>query len=473
MNAKTPYKPSPATIAVYDVIAIGGGLAGLTAARCLLQAGEQVLVLEAQNRVGGRTFTQTLCDGTRFDLGAQWIGRGMTRMYELIDELGLHTFPQYNQGKKLICLGKKIYTNKNIVAALPAESRKEWRSAIAKIDALAKTVDIEDLTATPNAENWDRTSIEQWARQHFHTDTAYRLFRTSIRDLFSAELSDVSMLDFLYAERINGGFMLESTTEGGLLQDKIVEGAQAIAECLAAQLGDRVILGCPVREIEQLSDCVRVVTNDHVYFAKQIVVAIPLTQISRIEFKPALPRKLSRSLQKLRMGAQIKCFALYDRAFWRESGYTGELILDDLIAYDATSANGKHPGLVVLIGGDRAIEWSDFEASKRQQAVLDSLARGFGEVARHPQEYLEKDWVVEPWIEGGYGVYMPPGAMTASFEVPNLSEPIGAIHWAGSELATSFPGYMEGAIDSGERTAAEVLRALTVNSDRLSVKSLG
>jgi monoamine oxidase len=165
-------------------------------------------------------------------------------------------------------------------------------------------------------------------------------------------------------------------------------------------------------------------------------------------------------MQRLEMGSVIKCFALYSEPFWR--GRPVNIVDPELTVIDhtldASTPGDQHYALVAFIGGDDAVVWSDRSFSDRRDAVLDGLARIFGEEARTPIEYFDHDWLTEPFIGGGYSCYAPPGVMTAGYE--ELHDPIGPIHWAGTEMATTYQGYVEGALEAADRAVAEVLSAL-------------
>jgi monoamine oxidase len=453
VNVKGPSRRPP----VLDVIIIGAGFAGLTAARQLQSQGKHVLVLEAQERVGGRALTRALGNGKQVDLGAQWVGPQMSRVYQLIQEFGLHTFPQH--GDDLL--------------PLPNEKPEDWALLTTEIDTLLATVDMQHPASTPDAIVWDGMSLEDWKQNHLHTETLRSLFDAIVRGALTAEPKDLSMLHFLYTTRSGGGLERMFATAGGAQQDRIVEGMQTLAVRLAESLGDRVRLSSPVRKIEQLSDRVRVVADGFTGYAKRVIIAIPPTQAQRIQFLPVLPRRRMRSMQRMVMGSVIKCFAFYDRPFWREFGPMPDLNSESLLideVYDATSADGSCPALVAFIVGDQSVYWSDRSLPERQEAVIDALAQVFGDVARHPVQYLDYDWLTTPWVEGGYHCYAPPGVMTAGFE--ELGEPIGLIHWAGTETATEFYGYVEGALESGERAAQEVLTSIEVTTPGVKIATL-
>ena len=179
---------------------------------------------------------------------------------------------------------------------------------------------------------------------------------------------------------------------------------------------------------------------------------------AQIDYEPTLPLIRTALTQRFLMGAAIKCIALYDRPFWKDRGFSGELISDQgAVGYalDGTKENGKQPALTAFMEGLRAREWSDRTSDERRSVVLRELAAFFGPEAEHPTDYFDQDWTAEQWTRGCSAGFATPG--TLSHYGPALREPIGRIHWAGSETAREWFGYMEGAIESGERAAREVL----------------
>jgi monoamine oxidase len=161
------------------------------------------------------------------------------------------------------------------------------------------------------------------------------------------------------------------------------------------------------------------------------------------------------------MGTVIKVHSIYDTAFWREAGLTGQASSDSgamRITFDNSPDDGSRGALLGFIEGDEGRYWGQRSPEERRAAVLDCLVNYFGEAAGHPNEYVEQSWVEEEYTRGCYAGYMPPGVWTAYGGA--LRTPVGRLHWAGTETATVWNGYMEGALLSGERAAAEVLTAL-------------
>jgi monoamine oxidase len=439
-----------------DVVVIGAGISGLAAALQIHRAGRSVLVLDADDRIGGRLRTHRLSDGTAFDLGGQWIGtdREMPRVNALLRTYGLTTFKQVDSAAMDLTAYK--------LESMPRLTRAEWEWFTAKLEALAASVDTVHPSNTPDATLLDAVSVEEWKRANLDSRVLWDVFDQAVRTEYTLEPKDVSMLYFLYAMRTSSGLEEMFSSDGGSHSYRVTEGLAALCDRIAEELGeDRVLLGYQVYDLIHRGDGVRIVAENAIIEADRAIVALPPNQVSRIDFDPLLPRRRSWLLQRLEMGSVIKCFALYDTPFWRGRPVTvvdpQHTVLDHTL--DASSPNDSHFALVAFIGGDDAVVWSDRTPEERRAVVLESLAKSLGPEALHPIDYFDHDWLSEPFIGGGYSCYAPPGVMTSGYE--EIMAPIGPIHWAGTEMGRLYQGYVEGALESAERAAAEVLTALT------------
>ena len=438
-----------------DVVVVGAGISGLVAGRLLAQAGLEVMVLEAHHRVGGRLLTKRLEDGSAFDLGGQWISPEMPRVNRLIRELGLTTFEQHDSGRIDL-------------AALPLSAmdrlvQAEWEWVKAKLEVLVDRVNVERPSLTPDAVELDVRSVEDWKRENLESPYLRNLFDQIIRTEYTIEPKDFSVLHLLYSLK-SGGFEGIFGLDRGNETLRIAEGMQTLCTKLAEELGQHLRLDCQVNEIVHSENGVTILAEGITLEAAHVILAIPPNQIIGIDFDPVLPRRRTKLMQRLEMGSVIKCFALYDKPFWRGRPVNpidpDKLLFDDTI--DATPFGEQHPALVAFIGGDDAVLWSDKPPAIRRRAVLEDLALVFGEEALYPVHYFDHDWLTEPFIGGGYQCYAPPGVMSGGFE--ELRQPIGCIHFAGTETAVYFYGYVEGAMEAGERAAREVLQGLGIGA---------
>ena len=444
-----------------DVIVIGAGAAGLTAAYELKKQGLSVLVLEARDRVGGRTWSGEL-DGAEVDWGGEWIGAGQPRIYRLIEELGLRTFATYDTGKKVLEVGGRLSTYSGTIPHMAPWKLIQIQLAIWIIDGMANKLDIASPWLHENAAQWDSTTLDALRRRFMWSADARGTMDAAMRTIFGAESGELSLLHALAYVRSAGSLNNLISTESGFQHDRIAGGAQAVALALSRAVGDeRVLLGQPAAAVAQDASGVTVTAaGGERYRAQRAIVAVPLPLGSRIEFTPQLPALRQQLMQRTAMGAAVKCFLRYERPFWREQGFSGEAASGDgpiAVTFDQCNEDGGSACLLAFVGGKYARTWHRRDPQERQQVILDRLAAYFGPEAKQPLAYAECDWCEQPWSGGAPIALFPTGAL--SIHGPALRAPVGRVHWAGTETARQCMGFIEGAVESGQRAAEEARAA--------------
>jgi monoamine oxidase len=439
-----------------DVVVAGAGLAGLTAARELTGAGLEVRVLEARDRVGGRTLSQSIGEHPEdiVEVGGQWVGPTQHEILSLAEDLGIGTYPTHATGKNLFEDGSgKLKRYSGTIPMLAPHVMVDYGQADLRLKRLVKRVNPEAPWDAEDAERLDEQSFASWVRRTARTKTAREALAVACRAVFAVEPADVSLLHLLFYAASAGGWDDLLDTEGGAQQDRLAGGTQQLSVRMAEELGDRVVLSSPVRSIR--SDADGVVAGE--VRARRAIVAVPPALAGRIDYEPSLPGPRDQLTQRMPMGSVIKCMAVYDEPFWRQDGLSGQAISlpgPAQVVFDNTPPNGS-PGLIAFLEGRDARELARVSETERRDAVLRVFQRLFGRRAAHPVHYVDRDWTAEPYSRGCYGGVFGPGAWTGFGRM--LREPIGRIHWAGTETATRWMGYMDGAIQSGKRAAAEVL----------------
>lgn len=440
-------------------IVVGAGLAGLTAARQLAAAGRDVLVLEARDRVGGRTWTRDV-HGARLDVGAQWLDATQTRMLALCDEFGLARFPTHVDGDTVLLHRGRRSTYTGTIPRLSPLTLVQVQAFLSSAEKrLAGRIDPAAPHEAPDAADLDGTPLAAWLRRNAPGSSAREVIDVAITTIFGAEADELSTLWTGAYAAAGGGMLRLAATEGGAQELRFVDGAQSVALHLAEELGDAVVTGAPVAGVAWGKAGVAVHDRTgRTWDGRDVVVAVPPNLAAKVDWDPVLPHERQQVHQRWAMGATTKVIAVYDRPFWREAGLSGEAVAtaSDLTAtFDNTSHDGSVPSLVSFVVGDRGRAWSRRPASVRQRLVLDHLIRAFGPYAGEPVDLIEQDWTTEPFT-GGCPVANPAVGALARFPEA-IRSPVGPIHWAGTETATEWTGYMEGAVQSGERAAAEVL----------------
>ncbi|EFA78585.1 amine oxidase [Heterostelium album PN500] len=450
---------------LYDVIIMGGGVSGLRAATLLAAQSKSVLVLESRDRVGGR-INSVEFDGYRWDIGGQWVGPAQKRLLSLIQELGQSTFPQQQQGKKVVEINGVFGNYTGTIPPLGMVGLIESQVALYRLERMAQTIDPQCPWDHKNAEAWDNISAQAWVDKNIWTELARKMIHIAVTSVFSTDPKEISFLYLLHVFRASGGVMRTLEVPNGAQQDRILGSAHQLSLTMAERLGgDTVVrLNHKVSDIDTTDPSKVTVTcsNGKRFFAKRLVSSIPPILLTRINFEPQLPMARQHLNQRMFMGMVIKFIIFYDTCFWRTLGFAGEILSDRhsvSICFDASFVDGSRPSIVGFFEGGHARVWSDKTQEERKAEVIDLLFKSFNdERAKHPINYLEKDWMKESESLGGYAAICPPGLLTSVGKT--IREPIGRIHFAGTETATDCAGYIEGAIQSAERVTAELLPLL-------------
>jgi monoamine oxidase len=441
-----------------DVVVVGAGLAGLIAA-CDLQAADvSVLVLEARNRVGGRLLNHTLENGAVVELGGQWVGPTQDRVLSLAAELGLGLFPTYTEGEHFLAMGGTVKRYGGEDFDLPEDASADVGEAWERLGLMAAEVPLEEPWRAESAEAWDAQTLDSWLVANAKTETGLGYWRTMVPALFCAETKEISLLHFLFYCRSGGTLDRLVATHDGAQESRLHGGSQLLASRLADRLEDAVRLGAPVTAIRQDDGDVEVTHDGGVVSAGRAIVAIPPTLAGRIRYSPALPPLRDQLTQQVPMGYVTKVQIAYSEPFWRVEGLSGSVFSLDhevSVIFDNSPPDLSCGALLGFLEGKHARWAGKLAPEERRELVLSVFAKFFGPRAAEPDEYVERDWAAEEWSRGCYGGRFGTGVWTGYGEA--LREPVGRIHWAGTETSEVWNGYMDGAIRSGERAAREVL----------------
>ncbi len=442
-----------------DVAVVGAGLAGLSAARTLRAAGRDVVVLEARDRVGGRTLNEPIGNGAVVEIGAQWVGPTQDRVIGLIEDLGLKTFPTHSQGTNLFERGGRLGEYQGTIPKVNPVGLAEVGLTLRRLNSMADMVPRESPWLAPKADDWDSQTFETWMRRNVRTGTARDILRLAIIGVWAAEPRDVSLLHVLFYIRSAGSIEMLTDTEGGAQQDRVVGGTQLISLRMAEELGAGVVeLESPVRRIRHREDGVEVTSDRLTVRARRVIVAVPPTLAGRISYDPPMPAIRDGLSQRMAQGSVVKCMAIYERPFWRDRGLSGAVTSVDgpvSVGFDNSPPDGRPGVLLGFLEGSAAREAMDLPQGERRTIVAGAFSRFFGPEAADPVGYVDRAWAAEEWSRGCYGGFMPPGAWTDNGSA--LRTPIGSVHWAGAETATVWNGYMDGAVGSGRDAAEAVL----------------
>src|SRR4051794_4786725 len=459
-----------------DVIVVGAGLSGLMAARQIASAHKSVIVLEARDRVGGRTLNHDIGDGKVTELGAQFVGPTQDHVLKLMDDLQLGKYDTYDIGDNIYYDGVTTphhtsrYSDATPLGTAPNDPfvAANAVAVVGQLDQMSTSVPLDAPWTAPNAAEWDSQTFWSWAMDNGAKGNPQfqGVVATATEAIFGCEARDISLLYILFYlaasgnESNPGTFERNFDTRQGGQQWRVTGGTQLISIKMAQQLGSSVVLGAPVRKITQTGSGVVADSDKGQFTGKRVIVAIPPTMTGGIQCEPQMPILRDQLTQRLPNGSLMKCDAYYDKPFWRDKGLTGQVVSNSgyvRATFDSSPPDGKPGVMMGFVGGRQNRALAGKSEQEIKQAVLQDFVNYFGDEAANPRDFVIQNWSGEEWNRGCPVALFSPGVLLDYG--PALRAPVDRIHWAGTETATYWNGYMDGAVRAGERAAAEAIAA--------------
>ncbi|HEY1104911.1 MAG TPA: NAD(P)/FAD-dependent oxidoreductase, partial [Agromyces sp.] len=447
-----------------DVVIVGAGASGLTAANKLKAAGKSVVVLEARDRIGGRLWTDDI-DGAMLEIGGQWVSPDQDALIETIAELGLETYSRYREGENVYIAEdgeRRLFEGE--IFPVPAKTEGEIVGLIEKLDALVAEIDPDAPWAHPRAKELDEVSFAEWLGTQTDDEEAKLNIGMFIAGaMLTKPTHAFSALQALLMAASAGSF--SNLVDADFILDKrVVGGLQQVPLGLAAKLGDAVRLNQPVRKLRWNPDNpeqgVVAVTDSLEVHAQRVILAVPPILYSRISYEPPLPRRQHQLHQHLSMGFVIKVHAVYETPFWRAQGLSGTAFSPYELcheAYDNTNHGDSRGTLVGFVSDEEADGVFTLSAEERKAKILESLSHYYGPEALNPVVYYESDWGSEEWTRGAYAASFDMGGL-ARYGA-DLRKNVGPIHFACSDMAGKGYQHVDGAIRMGRLVAEQIIAA--------------
>ena len=454
-----------------DVAIVGAGFAGLTAARELERRGHSTIVLEARDRVGGRVLNAEIGGGEVTERGGTFAGPTQDRVIALGEKLGVGLFNTYDTGENLyIANGSRLrFSDSSFTGSAPPDPTilPDLIQFVTRLDEMSKEVPVDAPWSAPKAAEYDAQTLQQFVDENTVTPQFKNLASIATRPIFGAEPREISLLYVLFYiassgnEQNVGTFERNFNTRDGAQMYRFVGGSQVICKRIARKLGRSVVLESPVRGIVQERGGITVHSDRMEVRAKRAIVAVPPVLTGKIDYDPVLPDDRVDLIDHFPQGNLTKAACVYPRPFWRDDGLTGQVLYENgpiSASFDDSPEDGGKGVVFGFIGGDQARSFAKLKPKQRRRAVIANYVEFFGSQAAEPSKYIETAWKAETWTRGcPVGI---PGLGQLSANGPALRRPVGRIHWAGTETSDYWAGYMDGAVRSGERAAAEVLERL-------------
>lgn len=442
-----------------DCVVVGAGLAGLSAATRLVQAGRDVVVLEARGRVGGRLENATVA-GTTLEMGGQWIAPSHERMHQLADDFQLKLLEPTEGSITVRVAGaaKQVPTASELDENLSPFEMADLGQGLLRFRRLAERVAKDAAWADANT-RWLQQEVSTWSATNLRTPGGREWFERVFDGAMGRDATETTLLEGL--QRVNEGVDLEGliAVNGGARQQRVAGGVVQVCERLAEALGDVVRLSSQVTRITQGADSAEVTLADgEQLVAREVIVTLPPRLVAGLEFVPSLPSWRVQLAEKVPAGNVIKAALVYETPWWRREGLSGQVGSDEgamRVIFDNSGPQDDRGVLMGFFEGGEASGIGKRSAFLRQRAMEETVKAAFGK--DHPAAigYQDRDWAAEEYTGGCHGAHFAPGVWTTSG--PALAASEGRVHFAGAEYSSRFNGYMEGAVISGEQVAAELL----------------
>ncbi|WP_238348017.1 flavin monoamine oxidase family protein [Pseudoalteromonas citrea] len=437
---------------VTDIVIVGAGLSGLAAAKQLSDGNEyQFKVYEAKSRVGGRTINQALKDNRGnehiVDGGAQWIGPTHVAMHDLIKELRLNTFltPQVGESLQFDAPEPPLQQELNVLRA--------------QLNQLAAHLPMRAPWLARSAKQWDEITALQWMQRAQFSPEAIQELDYSVQTFLAASISEISFFYLLFYIRSAGSIEQLEDLNNGAQDSLIKEGAQSISIELRKRINAQLNFDAVVSVDDYETFTLVTLQSGQVTLCQKVIFAMMPSLLKNIRFSPALSTEKLALIDNWNTSVgSIKAHILFNRPFWREQGLSGISFLPNEAfssTFDCTRTNSVAGALTVFVNG--SAEMRALTVTERRERILSQLSQLFGPLALEAIDYVEMDWMNEPFQQG---CESPLNVNVLSNFGKVLRTPHGNVYFCGTETAEVWSGYMEGAVTAGYRAAGEVEMAL-------------
>jgi monoamine oxidase len=433
-----------------DVVIIGAGLAGLSAALELKKRKISFTVLESRERTGGRVFSFKTKEDVTIDMGAQWIDQNHHHIQKLLSQFDLEVVATNKKGKSVFFIDGKRTVGKFPPLSIPGFV--DVFQFTRKLNKLSSKIIADAPWNSLYANEYDKKTMAQFLKDHMYTASGYQYYKFLLEEMLCTYLHEVSTLDVMWCIKTAGTVQNFRNAEAFWVKD----GVGVLVEKMAERIAESIHFETQVTAVNYHYNFAIVESHGKRWKAKRVIIAIPPNLQREIHFEPPLPSLRAQLLEQCEMPSVTKIVLVYSKPFWRELGLNGSVKSDNgpiNETVDSSPEDGNRGVLTVLVTGEAARSLKN-----PNEEIPLALVPFLGERAANPLQIFVENWSEQAWTRGGYGIHFAPGVITNYGKV--LLEPIECLHFAGTEKATKWRLFMEGAVHSGKQAAIEVTKYL-------------